>query len=51
MKGFYPMDETDVLVTVKQARRPGGNCNAALRGSWHLMALPVGDTEFELAKP
>jgi hypothetical protein len=47
-QGFYPVVESDVPVVVEQTRRPVVNENPSPRGGWHLIALPIGDTDLPL---
>jgi hypothetical protein len=47
-QGFYPVVESDVPVVVEQTRRPVVNENPSPRGGWHLIALPIGDIDFDL---
>jgi len=49
-QGFFPIVESDVPVIVEQTRRPVVNMNPSPRGGWHLMALAIGDMEFDLPK-
>ena len=49
-QGFFPLVESDVPVVVEQTRRPVVNEHPSPRGGWHLMALPIGDADFDLFK-
>ena len=44
----YPIIESDVPIVVEQTRRPVVAANPGPRGGWNMIALPIGDIDFEL---
>ena len=44
---FVALAQADVPIVVEQTRRPVVAANPGPRGGWNMIALPIGDVDFE----